>query len=74
MGWEVLAADPAALRIEATDRSLWFGFADDIVVRVTPAGENGSRIDVRSLSRVGIGDLGVNARRVQAFVDALTEP
>lgn len=73
MGWELLAADADALRIEATDRSFWFGFEDDVVVRVTPAGETGSRVDVRSLSRVGVGDLGVNARRVRAFVTALTE-
>ena len=71
MGWELLATDPDALRIEATDRSFWFGFADDVVIRVTAAGETGSRVDVRSLSRVGVGDLGVNARRVRAFVAAL---
>lgn len=73
MGWEVVAADPGARRIEATDRSFWFGFADDVVIRVTAAGETGSRVDVRSLSRVGVGDLGVNARRVAAFVAALSE-
>ena len=73
MGWELVAADRGALRIEATDRSFWFGFEDDVVVRVTAAGETGSRVDVRSLSRVGVGDLGVNARRVRAFVAALTE-
>ena len=74
MGWELLAADADALRIEATDRSFWFGFPDDVVVRVAAAGEAGSRVDVRSLSRVGGGDLGVNARRVRAFLAALAEP
>ena len=74
MGWELLADDAGALRIEATDRSFWFGFADDVVVRVAPDGEAGSRVDVRSLSRVGGGDLGVNARRVREFVAALSEP
>ena len=74
MGWDLLAADADALRIEATDRSFWFGFPDDVVVRVVPDGEAGSRVDVRSLSRVGGGDLGVNARRVRAFVAALTGP
>ena len=74
MGWELLAADAVDLRIEATDRSFWFGFPDDVVVRITPDGEAGSRVDVRSLSRVGGGDLGVNARRVRAFVAALGEP
>ena len=74
MGWELLADDADALRIEATDRTFWFGFADDVVVRVAPDGDTGSRVDVRSLSRVGVGDLGVNARRVRAFVAALSEP
>ena len=72
--WELLATAAGALRIEATDRSFWFGFPDDVVVRVAPDGEVGSRVDVRSLSRVGVGDLGVNARRVRAFVAALAEP
>lgn len=71
-GWEIVAADADALRIEATERSFWFGFADDVVVRVAAAG-TGSRVDVRSLSRVGVGDLGVNARRVRAFVAALAD-
>ena len=74
MGWELLAAEADALRIEATDRSFWFGFPDDVVIRVTADGGAGSRVDVRSLSRVGGGDLGVNARRVRAVVAALVEP
>ena len=74
MGWELLADDADALRIEATDRTFWFGFADDVVVRVAPDGDTGSRVDVRSLSRVGVGDLGVNARRVRELVAALAEP
>ena len=73
MGWELLAADADTLRIEATDRTFWFGFADDVVVRVAADGAAGSRVDVRSLSRVGGGDLGVNARRVREFVAALNE-
>ena len=43
------------------------------MIRITAAGETGSRVDVRSLSRIGVADLGVNARRVRAFVAALTE-
>ena len=74
MGWELLADDADALRIEATDRTFWFGFEDDVVVRVTADGGTGSRVDVRSLSRVGGGDLGVNARRVRELVAALSEP
>jgi len=70
MGWELVASDPAAGRIEATDTTFWFGFKDDVVVRVTPQ-PGGSRVDVRSLSRVGGGDLGANAARVRRYLDAL---
>jgi len=70
MGWDIVAADPAAGRFEATATTPWFGFRDDIVVRVTPR-ESGSRVDVRSLSRVGRGDLGANARRIRDYVAKL---
>lgn len=70
MDWEIVAVSPADYRIEATATSLLFGFKDDIVIRVVPHAE-GSRIDVRSLSRVGISDLGVNARRIQEFMQRL---
>jgi len=72
MGWEIVAVAPADLRIEATDTTLLFGFKDDIVVRVTPSG-NGSRVDVRSLSRVGKRDFGVNANRIRKFLRQLAE-
>jgi uncharacterized protein (DUF1499 family) len=67
MNWEIVASDPAAGRIEATDRTFWFGFKDDVVVRITPMG-NGSRIDVRSVSRVGKSDVGTNAKRIQKYL------
>lgn len=70
MGWELVAADATAGRIEATDTTFWFGFKDDVVIRIRPA-EAGSRIDVRSVSRVGRGDAGTNAKRIQAYLDAL---
>jgi len=66
LGWKIVAADPAALRIEATDTTPFFGFKDDIVIRITPLGQ-ASRIDLRSASREGRGDLGTNARRIRAF-------
>jgi len=69
-GWEIVAAEPDEGRLEATDRTRWFGFRDDIVVRVRPDGA-GSRVDVRSVSRVGRSDLGTNARRIRAFMEAL---
>jgi uncharacterized protein (DUF1499 family) len=71
MGWEIAAADAAAGRIEATATTLWFGFKDDIIVRVTGQGAS-SRIDVRSVSRVGQSDIGANARRVQEYLSKLT--
>ncbi len=71
LGWEVLDSDANAGRIEATDRTFWFGFADDVVVRISDA-DDGSRLDVRSLSRIGVGDLGTNADRVREFLAALT--
>ena len=70
LGWEVVAADPAAGRIEATDTTVWFGFKDDVVVRVV-ARDGGTRVDLRSVSRVGLGDLGTNAGRVRDFLDRL---
>jgi uncharacterized protein (DUF1499 family) len=66
-GWEIVAAVPEESRIEATATTLLFGFKDDIVVRITPAG-SGSRVDVRSVSRVGRSDLGANANRVREFL------
>jgi uncharacterized protein (DUF1499 family) len=71
MGWAIDASAPAEGRIEATDTTTWFGFKDDIVVRVAAAAE-GSRIDVRSVSRLGTGDLGKNARRVRSYLRALS--
>ncbi len=70
MGWNVVAIDGERGRIEATDRTFWYGFTDDIVVRVSADG-SGSRIDVRSKSRIGRGDFGTNARRVRAYLAAI---
>jgi uncharacterized protein (DUF1499 family) len=70
MGWTVVASDKAAGRIEASQRSRWMGFTDDIIVRVTPA-SSGSRIDLRSSSRYGRSDFGVNAARIRDYLTAL---
>ena len=72
LGWQIVAAVPDERRIEATDTTLWFGFKDDIVIRVTPAA-GGSRIDVRSVSRLGEGDLGKNAARIRAYLQRLQQ-
>lgn len=70
MGWEIVGSDAATGRIEATATTLWFGFKDDIVIRVTPEGP-GSRIDVRSKSRVGQSDVGANAKRIRDYLASL---
>ena len=70
LGWEVVEAAPAEGRLEATDRTRWLGFRDDVVVRVR-ADRGGTRVDVRSVSRVGRSDLGTNARRIRTFLEAL---
>lgn len=67
MGWDIVAEMPAEGRIEATDTTLWYGFKDDIVIRIVPAGER-TLLDIRSVSRVGISDVGTNAKRVRAFM------
>lgn len=69
-GWEIVTADKGTGRIEAIDTTRWFGFKDDVVVRLTPWG-SGTRVDVRSVSRVGRSDIGTNARRIRQFLEAL---
>ena len=67
MKWDVIITDPAQGRIEATATTFWFGFKDDVVVRVA-ADRSGSRVDVRSLSRIGKSDVGANAKRVREYL------
>jgi uncharacterized protein (DUF1499 family) len=66
-GWTIVAVAPAEGRIEATDTTPFFGFKDDVVIRVRSA-PRGSRIDVRSLSRIGGSNVGTNARRIEAYL------
>jgi uncharacterized protein (DUF1499 family) len=66
LGWRIVGQDRMQGLIEAEDRTLIFGFIDDVVIRIASTG-NGSRIDLRSASRAGVGDLGVNARRIIEF-------
>lgn len=73
LGWRVQAEDPAAGLIEASATTFWFGFVDDIAIRVRPH-DGGSRVDLRSVSRVGQGDLGANARRIARFREAFSAP
>jgi uncharacterized protein (DUF1499 family) len=67
MDWAIVSSDQASGRIEATATVPWWGFKDDIVVVMNPDGI-GTRVDVRSKSRVGKSDLGVNASRIQEYL------
>jgi hypothetical protein len=69
-GWEITALDESAGRIEAVVTTRWFGFKDDVAIRITPAGA-GSRIDMRSKSRVGRSDVGTNAQRIREFLSRI---
>lgn len=69
LGWKITVQDSATGTFEAIDETAIFGFRDDIVVRVGPF-NSGTRIDLRSVSRVGIGDLGANAARIEKFQTA----
>lgn len=71
MGWTIVAAVPGEGRLEAYAMTPFFGFVDDVVIRIRPDGD-GSRVDVRSKSRVGRSDVGTNAKRIRAFVTELT--
>jgi uncharacterized protein (DUF1499 family) len=67
LGWEIVAAVPQDGRLEATATTRFFGFKDDVVIRLLPEGA-GTRLDIRSKSRVGLGDAGTNAARVRKFL------
>jgi uncharacterized protein (DUF1499 family) len=73
MGLQVAAADSQRLTIEATDTTRWFGFKDDMIVRVQETENGKSRIDVRSKSRVGISDVGANAERIRRFIAVFSD-
>ena len=72
MGWEIIAAEKSELRIEATATTGWFGFTDDVVVRLKPYAV-GTQVDVRSKSRVGRSDIGTNAKRIMKYLALLEE-
>jgi Protein of unknown function (DUF1499) len=69
-GFRIVTEDATTFRIEGVAESFWFGFKDDVVIAITPAG-TGSKVDMRSISRVGISDLGANAKRIERFLEAL---
>jgi uncharacterized protein (DUF1499 family) len=71
LGWAVVASDAASGRIEATQTSFWMGFTDDVVIRLAVADGGKTKLDIRSESRVGGSDFGMNAKRIRAFLAKL---
>jgi len=71
-GWELVAINRQEGRIEATENLAWFGFKDDVVLRFTET-EEGTRVDMRSKSRIGRSDVGVNAKLIEQFLDDLED-
>jgi hypothetical protein len=71
MGWTIVDYSEKDGRIEATEKSFWFGQTADIVVRVREAGTLGAKLDARSESETGIRDFGSNIARLDAFLKAL---
>ena len=72
LGWNIVLAEPQRGRLEAVASTRWLRFKDDVVVRLTPDGA-GTRVDMRSKSRLGTFDLGANARRIRGFLALLGE-
>ncbi len=71
MGWNVVTSDASRGHVEATASVSYIRFKDDVVIRITPTPDGKSRVDMRSVSRVGVSDFGVNARRIETFLLAL---
>jgi uncharacterized protein (DUF1499 family) len=73
-GWTIVSDDPGAGRFEATAETFWFGFKDDVAVQVRPgAAPNQLQIDARSTSRVGLSDMGANAKRLRGYLNDVRE-
>ena len=72
LGWDVVSENAASGLIEATATTFWFGFRDDVAIRVRSE-DDGTVVDLRSASRVGLHDLGANAKRIRAFVELWNE-
>lgn len=73
-GWELVSSDPSRGHVEATASVSYIRFHDDVVLRIAPSADGkGSKVDMRSVSRIGISDFGVNAKRVRAFLAELAK-
>lgn len=70
-GVKIKSADAATGLIEGTATTFWFGFKDDVVIRVRAGEGDVTVIDIRSKSRFGRSDLGANATRIREIRDAI---
>ncbi len=73
MGWALKSENVDAGIIEATDTTFWYGFKDDVIIRIRPSEGGGSVLDVRSISRVGGSDIGANAERIRGFLKIMSK-
>ena len=69
--WKVTYSDPAKNTIEAVATSKLFHFQDDVIIQIRPSPDGESLIEMRSKSRDGTGDFGINARRIHRFFDRI---
>ena len=71
MGMEIVSVNKTTGLVEATAATFWFGFKDDVAVRVQAVADGGTQVDVRSISRVGQSDLGANAARIGDILNGI---
>jgi uncharacterized protein (DUF1499 family) len=67
--WKITYSDPATHTLEAVATSKLWHFHDDVVIQIRPTPDGASLIEMRSKSRDGVGDFGVNANRIRHFYD-----
>jgi uncharacterized protein (DUF1499 family) len=72
MGWKIYRQSYNSGVMEAVDTTSIMNFKDDIVIRIR-TNEEGTLVDLRSVSRVGLGDMGANAARINAFLERMMQ-
>lgn len=72
-GWDIVTEDLESGVIEATASTFWYGFKDDVVIHVRDGEGGGTLVDMRSVSRVGMSDIGANAKRLGKLIEGLKE-
>ena len=71
LGWDIKSENVDAGILEATETTFWYGFEDDIIIRIAPSEGGGSVVDIRSISRIGGSDIGANAARIREFLEIM---